>query len=49
MLSSLDRLSGEAISVTIGDSNGEGWSRQITVKIEDDREDEPGLETGAWE
>ncbi|MFM2429505.1 MAG: hypothetical protein RLZZ511_718 [Cyanobacteriota bacterium] len=49
MLSSLDRLSGEAINVTIGDSKGEGWSRQITVKIEDDREDEPGLETGAWE
>ncbi|MBE9033121.1 hypothetical protein IQ266_25620 [filamentous cyanobacterium LEGE 11480] len=49
MLSSLERLSGESIDVTIGDPTGEGWSREIRVKIEDDREDEAPVETGDWE
>ncbi len=49
MLNSLDRLSGESIEVTIGDPKGEGWSRQIRVKIEDDRETEAPLDVGAWE
>jgi hypothetical protein len=49
MLSCLDRLGGDAIEVTIGDPKGDSWSRQIRVKIEDDREEETPLAVGAWE
>lgn len=49
MLSCLDRLGGESITMTIGDGKGEGWSREIRLKIEDDRADEAPLDTGAWE
>jgi hypothetical protein len=49
MLSCLDRLGGDAIEVTIGDPKGDSWSRQIRVKIEDDREEATPLAIGAWE
>jgi hypothetical protein len=49
MLSCLDRLGGDAIEVTIGDPKGDSWSRQIRVKIEDDRAEETPLAVGAWE
>jgi hypothetical protein len=50
LLNALDRLSGESLEVTIGDPNQEGWSRQIRLKIEDDREEGTTdmAETGTW-
>jgi hypothetical protein len=48
LLNSLDRLSGESVEVSIGDPKREGWSRQIRLKIEDDREADEPLEVGAW-
>jgi hypothetical protein len=50
LLNALDRLSGESVEVTIGDPNQEGWSRQIRLKIEDDREETSAdmAETGTW-
>jgi hypothetical protein len=48
MLSSLERLSGESVEVSIGDPKREGWSRQIRLKIEDDRDADQPLEVGAW-
>jgi hypothetical protein len=46
MLNSLDCLAGEAVAVTIGDPKQEGWSRNIRLKIEDDREEGRREESG---
>jgi hypothetical protein len=49
MLNSLDRLSGESVTVTIGDAQGEGWSRTIRLKIEDDRAEDQPIDVGEWQ
>jgi hypothetical protein len=45
LLSCLDHLSGEAINFTIGDPKGEGFSRTIRLKLEDDQ----ATETDSWD
>lgn len=49
LLNALDMLSGESITTTLGDGTGEGWSRQIRLKIEDDRAEDEPLDVGQWE
>jgi hypothetical protein len=49
LLNAIDALSGESITTTLGDAAGEGWSRQIRLKIEDDRTEDEPLEVGQWE
>jgi hypothetical protein len=49
MLTALEVLTGESMEITLGDPEGGGWSRQIRLKIEDDRPDDAPLEVGQWE
>ncbi len=49
MLTALEQLTGESMEITLGDPEGGGWSRQIRLKIEDDRPDDAPLEVGQWE
>ncbi|MEB3294930.1 MAG: hypothetical protein VKJ24_17370 [Synechococcales bacterium] len=45
LLNSLDRLSGEVLEVTLGDPNGEGFSRTIRLKIDDSPLDSTSVST----
>jgi hypothetical protein len=52
LLNCIDRLSGEQLEVTLGEPNGEGFSRTIRLKIDDStdrRMASPPLEMGQWE
>jgi hypothetical protein len=45
-LSCLDRLSSHSIEFCLGDPKGEGFSRTIRLKLDDDQQ---ASEVGTWE
>ncbi len=46
LLSHLDRLCGDTIEITLGDANGEGFSRTIRLTLEESSEMNPNLANG---